>query len=81
MTSQIVTKWGNSLGIRIPRSIANQIDLAEGTEVLLAVENGNLVLVPQRKKRYTLDDLLVGMKPEHFHAEVDLGDPVGNEVW
>lgn len=81
MTTQVITKWGNSLGIRIPRSLASQINLEEGMEVILAIEEGNLVLKPQRRKKYTLDQLLEGMTPEHFHPEVDLGKPVGNEIW
>src|SRR5438552_479582 len=28
-----VQKWGNSLGIRVPKSIAEQVDLRDGTEI------------------------------------------------
>lgn len=81
MTSQVVAKWGNSLGIRIPSSIAKQMHLEAGAGVTLTVVDGNLVIRPQKKKRYTLDELLEGMTPDNFHPEVDMGSPVGNEVW
>ncbi len=81
MTSQVVTKWGNSLGIRIPRPIAKQVNLEEGTVVVFSVSEGNLILKPEKKKKYTLDQLLEGMTPDNFQAEVDTGTPVGNEVW
>lgn len=31
-----VQKWGNSLGVRIPRGLAEQIGLGAGTEVSLS---------------------------------------------
>lgn len=81
MTSQIVTKWGNSLGVRIPSSIAKQIDLKEGTAVTFTVVDGGVMIQPQTKKKYTLDELLEGMTSDNFHPEIDTGTPVGNEVW
>jgi antitoxin MazE len=81
MKTQVVAKWGNSLGIRIPMPIANQINLKEGTGVNFTVVEGNLVIKPERRKKYTLDELLEGMTSENLHGEVDMGQPVGNEVW
>jgi len=81
MTSQIVTKWGNSLGVRIPSSIAKQIDLKEGTAVTFTVVDGGVMIQPHTRKKYTLDELLEGMTPDNFHPEIDTGTPVGNEVW
>lgn len=81
MTSQVVAKWGNSLGIRIPRPIAEQIHLKEGTGVKFTVVDGGLMIQPQTKRKYTLDELLEGMTEDNFHPEVDMGTPVGNEVW
>ncbi|OKH28455.1 AbrB/MazE/SpoVT family DNA-binding domain-containing protein [Chroogloeocystis siderophila] len=80
MVDQIVTKWGNSLGIRIPSAIAKQIHIEEGTTVTFTVVDGGVMIQPQRKK-YTLEELLEGMTPDNFHSETDAGTPVGNEVW
>lgn len=81
MRIQVVSKWGNSLGIRIPMPIANQINLKEGTGVSFTVIDGSLVIKPERRKKYTLDELLEGMTSENVHEEVNMGQPVGNEVW
>lgn len=75
---QTIVKWGNSLGLRIPQSIAEQIKLSEGSQVVLEVVNGNLVIKPKRTK-YSLDALLADITQENLHGETDTGRPVGNE--
>jgi antitoxin MazE len=77
----IVAKWGNSLAIRIPQSLAKEIHLAEGTEVDLSVIDGTLVIKPRSRKRYSLDELIKGITPENLHTEIDSGIALGNEVW
>lgn len=79
MTTKIV-RWGNSLGIRIPKQIAEQAQLKEGDEIELSREENRLIITPQKKK-YTLEELLDGMTIEHLHSEIDWGDPVGKEQW
>ena len=76
---QTIVKWGNSLGLRIPQSIAEQIKLSEGSQVVLEIVDGNLVIKPKRTK-YSLDALLEDITQENLHGETDTGRPVGNEV-
>lgn len=76
-----VQKWGNSLGVRIPRGLADEVGLGPGTEVSLAAKDGELVLRPSLPSRLRLADLLAGITPENIHASVDTGDAVGSEVF
>lgn len=76
---QTIVKWGNSLGLRIPQSIAEQIKLSEGSQVVLEVVDGNLMIKPKRTK-YSLDALLEDITPSNIHGETDTGRPVGNEI-
>jgi antitoxin MazE len=76
----VVAKWGNSLAVRLPRHLAADARLSEGTRIDMHIEGGALVVRPARP-RYTLKELLEGYKPEHRHEEVDWGPPVGKEVW
>ncbi len=78
---QVVTKWGNSLGVRIPSVLAKQIELTEGMQVGISVVDGKLVIAPENRKKYTLEELLDGMTPDRCHSEVEMGAPVGNEIW
>lgn len=80
MTFQIA-KWGNSLGVRIPREIAKQLHMEEGTAVTFTVVDGSLMIQAQTRKKYTLSELLEGMTEDNFHPETNTGTPVGNEIW
>jgi len=78
-------RWGNSLAVRIPKSVAEALNVREGRYAEIGIENGALVLrpvvKPKRKKIYTLEELLKGMTRENVPEEVDWGEPRGNEAW
>jgi antitoxin MazE len=76
-----VQKWGNSLGVRIPRGLAEEVGLGVGAEVRLTAKDGELVLSPAVPSRLRLADLLEAITPENIHASVDTGDAVGAEVF
>ncbi|AFZ01865.1 AbrB/MazE/SpoVT family DNA-binding domain-containing protein [Calothrix sp. PCC 6303] len=76
-----VAKWGNSLAIRLPQHLAKEIQLTEGVEVDLVVIDGNLVIKPRIRKRYSLDELISEITPENLHTEVESGIAMGNEAW
>ncbi|AKX93781.1 multidrug transporter MatE [Moorella thermoacetica] len=73
-----VQKWGNSLGIRIPLSLAQKIGLREGTPVDLQVDEDAIII---RRKQYSLEQMLARVKPENIHSEIDTGPQVGREIW
>lgn len=75
-----VQKWGNSLAVRIPRPFAEEIQLEENTTVDLSIRGGKLVIVPAEPE-ITLESLVEQITDENRHGEVDMGRPVGNEVW
>ena len=76
-----IRKWGNSLGLRIPRSLASEAAVEDGSAVDITVESGDLVIRPLRRRRYSLDELVAGIDDANRHGEVSTGAPVGNESW
>ena len=76
-----VQKWGNSLGVRIPRGLAEEIGLGAGTEVSLSAKDGELVLKPSFPARLSLDDLLAEVSEANLHASTDTGSAVGAEIF
>ena len=79
MTTQ-VAKWGNSLGLRLPRSVAQEAQIGDGDTVDVVVEGGAIVIRPARA-RYSLDELVAGITKANRHDETDWGAPAGRETW
>lgn len=75
-----VQKWGNSLGVRIARSIAAEARVEAGSTVDVSVDKGSVRLRPIRR-RPSLGELLRRVRPENVHGEVRTGAAVGREVW
>jgi antitoxin MazE len=75
-----VRKWGNSLGIRVPKSIAEQVRLGEGTEVDFDTAGGVLTVRPRRARRHTLAQLLARAKGPSPYRHLDKDGPVGREL-
>ncbi len=79
MATQVqIAKWGNSLGLRVPRDLAARIGLTEGTRVDVEARGDRLV-VTKSNRRFTLDELLAGMTPERQHRAED-DAPRGDEI-
>jgi antitoxin MazE len=74
-------KWGNSVGLRVPKPLLDQLGLKEGVQVDVKVEGNRLVIEPVRQRRYTVAERLQGFTPDNRPGEVDWGDRVGREVW
>jgi len=79
-TTTQVSRWGNSLGLRLPKSVAREARLDEGDTVDVSVDNGTIVIRPS-KPRYSLDELVRGITPKNRHNESNWGGPLGSEVW
>ncbi len=76
-----VQKWGNSLGVRLPKSIAQDSSIREGIAVDMTVQNGRVILSPTPKPTYQLGVLLKSVSAKNRHAEVCTGGAVGREAW
>ena len=76
-----IVKWGNSLGLRIPKSFAEEVRVSEGSTVDLKIEDSQLVVRVIESLPTLLDDLLAGVTTDNIHGETDTGDAVGGEVW
>ncbi len=73
-------KWGNSLAIRVPKSVAAQVGLKAQDDLEIEVQDGNVVLKPHLRRVYCLDDLIKRITPKNQHREIDTGSPIGREI-
>ena len=58
MPTATLRSVGGSIVMAIPKRILELVQLQAGSRVDIDVQQGQLIVIPQRKKRYTLSELL-----------------------
>lgn len=76
-----VRRWGNSLALRIPKILAKEAGIVEGSLVEIELDGDTLSVTAVPAKRYTLAGLLAEVTPDNVHGEVKTGHAVGREDW
>ena len=73
-----VSRWGASLAIRIPKAIAQQLSVQEGSAVEIIPGENQVVL---RKRLFVLSDMLAEVTDDNLHTGQDTGPALGSEGW
>lgn len=71
-------KWGNSIGVRIPKSMADHLQIGDSTDVYIKEEGDRIII--EKKKDLTLEEMVDMITEENKHEFVDFGEPVGREL-
>jgi antitoxin MazE len=73
-----LSKWGNSLAVRIPKDVAELAGFREGEALEMTLRNGHIIL---GKKRYDLKEMLKDMEGKDW-GPLEFDDPPrGSEIW
>jgi antitoxin MazE len=77
----LVSRWGNSLALRIPKAAVEALALKDGDAVSITEEHGSLRIT--RPDELDIDAMIAAMRPETFHDDDpwEAIAPVGNEMW
>ena len=76
-----VNKWGNSLGIRIPHAVVQQLSLENGLLVDLQVQD-KTTLILKFTKKYDLHAMIEQITEDNLHPlEWDPDHQKGEEAW
>lgn len=89
MQNIIVSKWGNSLGVRIPSNVVKTLDIKEGDTLTIKELKDSFNI--SKKKENTVEDILCSfynkpikdilkMNIKDNDSIVDFGDDVGDEI-
>jgi antitoxin MazE len=70
-----VSKWGNSLAVRIPQTIAKEACLSEGDCLAMDLDRDGTIVLRSTKRRYELSDLVSRITTRNRHRETDWGQP------
>ncbi len=81
-------RWGNSQGVRLPKSIVESLGMTVGSTVIVEVseDQSRITLKPAKdhrpvRGRHRIEDLIAESSPRAFSGEHDWGTPQGKEVW
>ena len=73
-----IAKWGNSLGLRLPKALAEHIGAREGQKLTIVADGARLIIEPVAQ-RPRLAALSANMKPEAMRAAFDCGEDAGRK--
>jgi antitoxin MazE len=76
-----IKKWGNGLGVRVPKTIAEQVNFTENQKVDLVVENGCLIVAPLGEKTLTLEERLKKFNNNQQQEVMQVDELLGAEKW
>lgn len=84
-----LAKWGNSYGIRLPKTLINDLNLSENDSLSIEAKNNQIII-----KKNNYDEMIIMDYAEKYYGkpfsklknvlaneEMDWGDSVGEEVW
>lgn len=78
-----IVKWGNSQGIRLPKILLENINLAENDTVDVFIENNAIMIKKPKpnKEHKSIEKLFEGYDGTYYPVNIDWGKTVGKEIW
>ena len=74
-----VMKWGNSLAVRIPKIVAEEVRIQEGDAIVIEARKGSVELRPVERIP-SLEELVAQITKENRYDEMDWGSDRGKEI-
>lgn len=82
MPKVVISKWGNSSAIRLPKAMMDDLGLKNGSVVRLEKRDGAISVVPETRRIPTIREMVEEMERLGFENEpdtIDWGPDVGSE--
>ncbi len=77
-----IKKWGNSLGVRLPATVARAANLHADQRVRITVEDGRIIVTPLGEGQLTLEQRLARFDPSRHGGEtMQVAEDRGAEKW
>lgn len=76
-----IQKWGNSLGVRLPKELADQYALKAGSTVILTSAKRSISLQPATRSKKKLKELITEITPANRHEAIAWSRSRRKEVW
>jgi antitoxin MazE len=75
-----LSKWGNSLGVRLPQKSLSMLGLKQNSSIEIITTENSIILKPVDTPS-SLAELFEGYDGDYQPEEFDWGEPVGREIW
>ncbi len=75
-----VQKWGNSLSVRLPKTVTQEMGLQVDDILEIEIDDHRLILEARKDQEYRLTNLMKEVTEDNLHTEISVGAPVGNET-
>ena len=82
----VLNKWGNSLGLRIPREIADAFEFQPGSHVNISAKDSKIIIEPSVsiealfEAQYGKPMSSISRKEIGAYGEINWGNDVGGEI-
>ena len=76
----IISKWGNSQGLRFPKAIMEIINLKVGDKVDLQAKDDMVIIKLIKRKKIDINELVKKI-PNDYKAFETFSDKTGTEEW
>ena len=76
----IISRWGNSLAVRIPVTVAEKAKISEGDSVEVSVSRQGRLIVESVRKEVDFGALYDQITPANRFEEVRTGTARGSEI-
>jgi len=78
----IISKWGNSQGLRFPKDVMQTLRLSVGDKVNIFIEDDRAIIEPIKREKIKYDiNKLVAKIPDDYKAKEEFNTSVGLEEW
>lgn len=75
-----IEKWGDSMAVRIPQSVAVRVGVTLSATVELTPRGDQIVISLVQRPGTELDDVLARVTEDNLQDEVETGPSVGGEA-
>ena len=78
----VISSWGNSQGLRVPKDIMKQLHLSVGDKMNIVIENEKIILEPikQTRIKFNINDLVKSL-PSDYKVNEEFDNKTGLEEW
>ncbi len=71
----------NTQGVQLPKTVLDSVNIKEGEEVEIFIQNNMIVIKPHARKRKTIEELFENYDGNYEVEQIDWGKPEGKEIW